>query len=157
MIRRLIPFLLMVAGCAAPRVAHEYQRDSVMVVVRDTMIMRDTIVQVSIPEGYDKAVLPDSDTSRLRTQMAESEAFVKDGRLHHTLRNREAVIPIRMELPNAIHQERHYLLQERKAKEYIEVEKELSRWQNFVQMLGYGVLISCALWLISKLRKVFVA
>ena len=57
MIRRLFPFLLMVAGCAAPRVAHEYQRDSVMVVVRDTRIMRDTIVQVSIPEGYDCTTL----------------------------------------------------------------------------------------------------
>lgn len=157
MIRRLFPFLLMVAGCAAPRVAQEYQRDSVMVVVRDTMIMRDTVVQVCIPEGYDKAVLPDTDTSRLRTQVAESEAFVKDGMLHHTLRNRETVIPIRMELPKAIHQERHYLLKERKVKEYIEVEKEMSRWQNFIQMLGYGVLIFCALWLISKVRKVFVA
>jgi hypothetical protein len=39
----------------------------------------------------------------------------------------------------------------------IEVEKELSRWQNFIQMLGYGVLVACVLWLINKVRKVFVA
>lgn len=153
MIRRLFPFLLMVAGCAAPRVAHEYQRDSVMVVVRDTMIMRDTIVQVSIPEGYDKAVLPDTDTSRLRTQVAESEAFVKDGRLHHTLRNREAVIPIRMELPKAIHQERHYLLQERKVKEYIEVEKELSRWQKFLQSVGLATIVAAVGWIALRLLR----
>ena len=153
MMRRLIPVLLMVAGCAAPRVAHEYQRDSVMVVVRDTMIMRDTIVQVSIPEGYDKAVLPDSDTSRLRTQVAESEAFVKDGMLHHTLRNRETVIPIRMELPKAIHQERHYLLKEKTVKEYIEVEKELSRWQRFLQSVGLATIVTAVGWIALRLLR----
>lgn len=153
MIRRLVPFLLMVAGCAAPRVAQEYQRDSVMVVVRDTMIMRDTVVQVCIPEGYDKAVLPDTDTSRLRTQVAESEAFVKDGMLHHTLRNRETVIPIRMELPKAIHQERHYLLKERKVKEYIEVEKELSRWQRFLQSVGLATIVTAVGWIALRLLR----
>ena len=38
--------------------------------------------------------------------------------------------------------------------ETIEVEKELSRWQRFIQALGYGLLLACVIWLINKVRKI---
>lgn len=150
---RLIAASLLVAGCAAPRVAQDIQRDSVIVTIKDTTILRDTVVMVEIPEGEDKAVLPDTDTSRLRTLVAESEAYVSGGRLHHTLRNREAILPIRIELPKAIRQEHHYLVRDRKVVEVVEVEKKLSRWSSFILGLGYAALAGAVIWLINKIRK----
>lgn len=38
--------------------------------------------------------------------------------------------------------------------ETVEVEKELSKWQNFIMALGYGLLIAAAGWLVWKLSKI---
>lgn len=72
---------LLMTACAAPKVVRDYQRDSV-VVIRDSVRFRDSLVLVPVPQGSDKAVLPDSDTSRLETDIAESVAYVADGKLH---------------------------------------------------------------------------
>jgi hypothetical protein len=40
--------------------------------------------------------------------------------------------------------------------ERIEVEKELSRWQRFLQGLGWTALIAIVLWIINKVRKFIV-
>jgi hypothetical protein len=37
--------------------------------------------------------------------------------------------------------------------ETIEVEKELSRWQNFIMSLGYAFLIAGLAWLVWKLSR----
>jgi predicted nucleic acid-binding Zn ribbon protein len=44
----------------------------------------------------------------------------------------------------------------RKEVEIVEVEKEMSRWQNFIQMLGIGVLLAFAVWLIIKVRQLVI-
>ena len=64
------------------------QRDSVTIHVRDSIRFRDSLILVPVPEGSDKANLPDTDTSYLSTGIAESTAYVKDGQLHHSLRNK---------------------------------------------------------------------
>ena len=58
-----------------------------------------------------------------------------------------------MELPKVVHQERHYLLQERKVKEYIEVEKELSRWQRFLQSVGLATIVAAVGWIALRLLR----
>lgn len=139
-------------ACSAPRVIQDYQRDSVVVIVKDSLILRDSVVLVPVPQEGATAVLPDTDTSRLETSVARSEAFVKDGRLHHTLTNKDALLPVSITIPTKVHTEHR-----EKAmvwKQVVEVEKELSRWQRFIQALGYGVLLACVLWLINKVRKI---
>lgn len=147
--------LLILASCGTGRRFQELQRDSVAVIIRDSIRFLDSLILVPIPEGSDKAKLPDTDTSFLRTSVAESEAFVKDGKLHHSLRNRsEAVIPIEVKMPVKIHHEEKGLVRYLKTVERVEVEKELSRWQRFLQSLGWAVLIAGALWMAMKLSKI---
>ena len=151
-----IALIFVVASCAAPKVVIQ-QRDSTVINIKDSICFRDSLVLVPVPEGADKAKLPDTDTSFLQTSMAESEAFVKDGILHHSLRNRnEAVIPIRITIPYRIHTEEKGLTRYLKQVERIEVEKELSRWQRFLQSLGWTALIVIVLWIINKVRKFIV-
>lgn len=148
--------LSLVVSCAAPKVVLE-QRDSTVINIKDSIRFRDSLVLVPVPEGADKAKLPDTDTSFLQTSMAESEAFVKNGVLHHSLRNRsEAVIPIRITIPERIRTEERGLTRYLKQVERIEVEKELSRWQRFLQGLGWATLIAVVLWIINQLRKFIV-
>lgn len=128
--------------------------DTEIVHIKDSIRFRDSLILVPVPEGADKAKLPDTDTSVLKTSVAESEAFVKDGVLHHFLRNRaEAVIPIRITIPERIRTEEKGLTRYLKQVERVEVEKELSRWQRFLQGLGWTSLIAVALWIINKVRK----
>ena len=86
--RLALVFTVLVAGCAAPKVAYDYQRDSVITIIRDTTIFRDSIVFVTVEAEDKAAILPDSDTSFLATAYAESQAYVADGQLFHTLRNK---------------------------------------------------------------------
>ncbi len=145
-----------VMSCATPKVVLE-QRDSTVIHIKDSIRFRDSLVLVPIPEGADKVKLADTDTSFLQTLVAESEAFVKDGVLHHSLRNRsEAVIPIRITIPERIRTEERGLTRYLKQVERIEVEKELSRWQRFLQGLGWTALIAAALWIINKVRQLVV-
>lgn len=148
--------LSLVVSCAAPKVVLE-QKDSTVIHIKDSIRFRDSLVLVPIPEGADKAKLPDTDTSFLQTSVAESEAFVKDGVLHHSLRNRsEAVISIRITIPERIRTEEKGLTRYLKQVERIEVEKELSRWQRFLQGLGWTALIAVVLWIINKVRQLVV-
>ena len=146
--------LSLVVSCAVPKVV-VVQRDSTVIHIKDSISFRDSIILVPIPMGEDKAKLADTDTSFLRTSVAESEAYVKDGILHHSLRNRsEAIIPIRVTIPKKIHTEEKGLTRYLKEVERVEVEKELSRWQNFIMSLGYAILIAGALWLVWKLSRI---
>lgn len=148
--------LSLVVSCATPKVVLD-QRDSTVIHIKDSIRFRDSLILVPVPQGEDKAKLPDTDTSFLQTSVAESEAFVKDGVLHHSLRNRsEAVIPIRITIPERIRTEEKGLTRYLKQVERIEVEKELSRWQRFLQGLGWTALIAIVLWIINKVRKFIV-
>lgn len=149
----MIAACLMMTACAAPKVVQDYQRDSV-VVIRDSVRFRDSLVLVPVPQGSDKAVLPDSDTSRLETDVAESVAYVADGKLHHTLRNKEAaLIPVTIKMPERLHYETRDKIIYNRIVETVEVEKELSRLQRFMMSLGWVVLIGAVAWLAWKIYR----
>lgn len=143
------------AACSAPRVVQDYQRDSVRIIVKDSTIFKDSVVLVEIPTERERLVAAATDTSHLETSVAWSEAFVADGKLYHTLQNKDALLPVKITIPEKVHTEQREKAMVYRQTEIVEVEKELSKWQNFIQMLGYGVLIACVLWLINKVRKVF--
>lgn len=149
----LMAVFWLVFGCGVPKVVQDYQRDSVAYIVRDTTIFRDSVVYVQIPAESDKAVVFQSDTSRLEISVAKSEAFITEGgRICHTLTNKDALIPIEVKLPKYIHTEQKAMV--RNVREVVEVEKELSRWQNFIMTIGYGLLIAASGWLVWKLSKI---
>lgn len=152
----IIAAALLLCSCAAPRVAQESQRDSVRVETIERTVYKDSIIFVPLPAEDDAASLPDSDTSRLETSLAESEAFVKDGQLHHSLRNKETLLPVPVKLPSVIRQEYAYALRDRKVVEVVEVERELSWWQRTLQILGGGLLAAVAVWILLKLGKHFI-
>ena len=141
----------MVASCGPAKVVQDYQKDSVATVIKDTTIYRDSIIYVKIEAEKESVVLPDTDTSKLSTRFAESEAYVSNGQLHHSLRNKsEALIPIETKIPITIHFESKATIRDKRTVEVVEVEKQLSRWQKFIQTLGYGVLIAVILWIAKK-------
>ena len=142
---------VMIVSCGPAKVVQDYQSDSVVTVIKDTTIFRDSIIYVKVEAEKESAIIPDTDTSRLSTRYAESEAYVSGGQLHHTLRNRsEALIPIETKIPITIHFESNSSIRDKRTVEVVEVEKQLSRWQRFIQALGYGVLIAVILWIAKK-------
>jgi hypothetical protein len=145
--------LISLASCSTPRAVQEVQRDTAFVTIREVETLHDTIIMVQLPEGSDNAVLPNTDTSRLRTSLAQSEAWVTDGRLHHTLRNTEALLPIEVKLPKYVSTKNEYIIREKQVIEQVEVERQLSKWQRFIMALGYGLLVSIIIWLAVKLAR----
>lgn len=144
---------LLMTACAAPKVVQDYQRDSV-VIIRDSVRFRDSLVLVPVPQGSDKAVLSDSDTSRLETDIAESVAYVSGGKLYHVLRNKDsALIPVTIKLPERLHYETRDKIIYNRIVETVEVEKELSRLQRFMMSLGWVVLIGAVAWLAWKIYR----
>lgn len=141
-------------SCGPARVVTESQRDSVVIHVRDSVYVRDTIVMVEIPVESGTNVLPDTDTSYLHTSLAESRACVKEGKLHHTLRNKsEMLLPVKVQYIDRARSEKTTEIGWRNIVETVEVEKELSKWQSFIMTLGYAVLIAGLIWLVWKLSK----
>lgn len=151
----MLPALVAVmAGCGPARVVQESQKDSVSIIIKDTTIFRDSIIYVKVEADQQIAVLPDSDTSYLATRYAESEAYVSKGKLYHSLKNRsEALLPVETKIPVTIHFESRASIKDRHAVEIVEVEKQLSLWQKFIQMLGYGVLGALVAWAVKTLAK----
>lgn len=149
-----ILLLAIMVSCGPAKIATEFQRDSVIVNVRDSVFVRDTIVKAEIPAESGANVLPDTDTSFLATSLAESRAFVEGGRLHHTLRNRsEMLLPVKVQYVDRARYESKDSIGWRQIVETVEVEKELSRWQSFIMSLGYAVLIAGSAWLVWKLSR----
>lgn len=145
--------VMIIASCGPAKVIQDYQRDSVMTIIKDTTIIRDSIIYVQIEAEKETAILPDTDTSRLSTRYAESEAYVSKGQLYHSLRNKsEALIPVEVKLPKVFHMETSTMIREKI--ETVEVEKQLSKWQRFIQALGYGLLVSILIWIARKFIKI---
>ena len=149
-------FAALLTGCAAQRAAVDHQRDSVAVIVRDSVIFRDSVVMVEIPKETDKDVVMQADTSRLETSVAESEAWVADGRLHHTLRNKDwAFIPETIKMPERLHYEQKDRLVYNRIVETVEVEKPLSWWERFVMSAGTITIIAAAIYIGYRARRLF--
>lgn len=146
--------LLVMVGCSTPRIAIDSQKDSIRTVISERVVYRDTVIHVPVPAEQDRAVLQDTDTSRLATSLAESEAFVCGGKLHHTLRNRsEQLQPINLKLPEKILQTDNFLMKQQTVT--VEVERELTRWQKLLQALGLGTFVAlCTALLYMAVRIV---
>jgi hypothetical protein len=152
----LLAIFMSLAGCTVPGKIVQVQRDSATVFVRDSIHVRDTIVQVHFPPESASSVLPDSDTSTLRTSVAVSVAYVRSGQLHHELRNRsDAVLPVRVQILDRARSIRESHIGLRHTTEIIEVERELTRWQKFLLDLGLVTFIAGSLAICYMIIRLF--
>ena len=151
---------VVLAGCSPCRHCPRNfsQKDSVYIDRVEVVTQIDTVIQWRIPDGGAEATLPDSDTSRLSTSLARSEAWVKDGQLHHTLTNRsELAIPISITVPQRAVTTDRFRLRDRVVT--VEVEKELSWWQKFWisagKILPLVALLLILILYLSHKKRVF--
>ena len=121
-------------GCAPTRriVA---TTDTTAVIIRDSIIFRDSIIMVQLPQESSEARLPDNDTSVLETSIARSAAWIDNGTLFHTLHNKhEPLLPVNIKLPTRLHSEKGYAI--RIQTNTVTVPRDLTAWQSFSMVLG---------------------
>ena len=143
-------------GCAPTRriVA---TTDTTAVIIRDSIIFRDSIIMVQLPQESSEARLPDNDTSVLETSIARSAAWIDNGTLFHTLQNKsEPLLPVSVKFPVKLHSEKGYAI--RVQTNTVTVPRNLTAWQQFSMVLGRialaGVLIFLIAWLIRRRLKI---
>lgn len=132
----------------------DVQKDSVWVVIKESVIYRDTIIYVDVPVEVIKEVLRDTDTSHLETSIAVSDAWVYDGKLKHNLRHKEdALIEHTIHVPEWHMQKDSVIVSIKEVVKEVpfEVEMPLNSWQSFRMTLGTLVLIAIAIWAVIKI------
>ncbi len=130
--------LLCTMGCATPRHLTTANSDSLRVeVVRREVVVHDTVL-ISLPAVEERQTVR-CDTSLLVNDYARSEArIMPDGELFHSLASlpKPIVHPVSMavELRDSI------VYRERLVREVVEVERELTAWQQF-SIYGFYLLL----------------
>ena len=150
----LIYGLLCMSGCSVKRAALCTHSDCIKTVTTERIVYRDTAIYIPMPTESEKTMTQDTDTSFLQTSLAESEAFVSGGRLHHFLRNKNKLLqPVNVKIPEKVVRTTNSRLATRTVT--VEVERELTRWQKLLQALGLGTFVAlCAALLYMAVRIV---
>lgn len=143
-------------GCRVQYPVRDNVRNLTALHVRDSVAVNYIPVKLKIPMEAMKWILPSSDTSRLETSVAKSEAFVDStGLLHHSLENKAgAVLETEVPVEEHWHSEQQQDSHSEQNTIIEEIEKPLSRWQIFWIRSGqvFWILTIGALagWLIRK-------
>ena len=151
----IILSILAITSCGSQRhIASSIdQKDSLSVKTENSVIWVDSLIQAPLPLESESVRIPDSDTSHLETSAAESDAWIADGQLHHTLRNKETSIPILVKLPQYVSSttsEKYLLKTEIKT---VEVPRDFTKWQSFLMVTGKLALAAIALLVVGKIIK----
>ena len=148
----LLPILS--AGCS-PEIAERIVK---VVETKDSLIIRDRVVHdtvgVEIPVIIERNVTPD-DSSHLENAFAVSDAYVKDGLLHHSLSTKPQTIDVPVDIHVAdttnIHEKATKTDSTRTVIQY--VEKNLS-WSQKAKIGAFPwillALIGAVLWIFRK-------
>ena len=120
----------------------------------DSIAWRDSIIRYQIPLEKNQAITEVGDTSRLKTSLAESMAWVDSvGRLHHTLEHRKGTIDIPVAIPSRTIWVNTTTKTEELREKIVHVEKPLTWWQN-ARLRAFwwlaGSLILCLCWIFRK-------
>lgn len=110
-----------------------HYRDSVVVSIKDSTVIRDSLVFVPIPKEEVINVTMPNQTSYLFTSLAESTAFTDSlGFLHHTLKNRnDQTIPVIVFNTEKYHKAEALNSKSELVTKTVQVEKKLNWWQRF--------------------------
>ena len=135
-------------GCCPCRHLQSIQRDTVAVIIRDSVYLHDTTLLWSPPDESSQAVADTS--SHLETSLAESDAAIVEGRLIHSIRNQcESIVPINVIIPYRVHSESRESLSERVVVK--EVPRELTWWQVLWIRLGQIYTACLFIYLVCRL------
>lgn len=177
--KRLLPLiylslmLMAAASCGCYKHLPPVQtniRDSLVLNIKDSTVIHIDTVTVEIPKESSTAILPQEQSSHLETSVAESDAFVDStGLLHHSINNK-AGVSVKAEVPviEHFHSEdafEHHLEHET-VTVTVEVEKKLTKWQQFKMNVGgwacgiiflalllLGIYAACKIWPGSRLAS----
>ncbi len=133
---------MLMCGCRSTKSV--VSRDSVRVEIRHHTVFVPDTIKVPLPPQKEYIVTPDS-SSHLENDYAESDAAIKDGMLHHSLRTKPHDIPV------AVQKEIQYndsiIYKDREVEVIKEVHK-LHKWQK--GLIGFSLMmfvISCFFFL----------
>lgn len=147
----LLAVMTAIGCCPCRKASVPTVRDSVRVetVIR-TEYVRDTVL-VEVP-AEEKAQTVRDTTSHLETTFAESDAAIMpDGALRHTLRNKPQQHPAEVET-KVVYRD-SIIYRDRVKTEHVEVERDLTWWQQ-TRLYGFWVLLGAVAW---SLRKTILA
>lgn len=120
--------------------------DTLIIEKTDTIILRDTTLMYQPQDSTASNVVADTEKSHLETDLATSDAWVEDGKLHHNLSNKQDLVPIQVQIPMATSTEKHYLI-----RTVIKKVNELTQLQVFWMILGKIFAILLAVFVAYKL------
>lgn len=145
---------LLISGCCIPSKCEYFNSITERVIERqDSIVFFPMIVPVPIPAEKAASEVSVTDTSTIKTSVAESTAWVEDGRLHHNMRNlSNQMIHVKINVPKHISIQKEYLTRNMVK----EVEKQLTWFQETLIYIG-GValaafLLTLIIWLIKKFK-----
>ena len=150
----IIAMIVLLAALSSCGTAHKgliCQIDSVYIEKHDTIIYRDTTILYQPVDSTVHHAIDTSQTSHLETDLATSKAWLRGGRLHHTLSNKQNLIPIKTTLPQSISTQKHYLV--RNITHTVEVERSLRWYEEALMWVGKISLFLLCLVLIRSYIK----
>ena len=147
----LILFAALCVSCATSRQATPSEK--IIVETRiETVYQKDTVF-LEVPKIVEKVVTIDT-TSVLENDYARSAAEVSDGLLSHSLETKPVKQPV--EVQTKIVYRDSVIFKDVVVYETVEVEKELTGWQNFKMKMGgwlLGILIILIVFAILYIVK----
>ena len=149
---RVIPVLLaltaiLMCGCRSTKSVTS--RDSVRVEIRHHTVFVPDTIKVQLPPQKEYIITPDS-ASHLENDYAESDAAIKDGMLHHSLRTKPHDIPVVVQ--KEIQNNDSIIYRDRE----VEVEKVVYKthwWQRWLNYASLFVILIGFIHLLRILRR----
>lgn len=128
--------LPLVGSCGVVKTAPQVAtRDSIVVVRRDSLVLRDSVILVELP--HEKiAVETMDDSSHLETSLAASDAYVRNGKLSHFLQNKDRHFETHISIPTHYITDEAHSIRSEVIRSIVEVEKRLTNWQRFFMNFG---------------------
>ena len=148
---RLTLFAILFAFCAmscSPKVVPTaVQNSHDTTIIERVVSFYDTTIVYLPPVEVESSTTRDS-LSRLETSLAVSVAQTKNGTLNHTIYNKPDPIRIPAQLPATTIKTSYVATSFERVP--VEVPAEWTRWEHFVQMVGYWALIWFVLSIIVR-------
>ena len=147
---------LLVSSCATCRNCRNGVLNSVdckdSVVIRETIVYRDTLIPVPVKDSTSKDRTVPRDTARAETDLARAKAWLERDSLKLTISNKPSPItPVRAKLPEKARTELHTkTIMEIKT---VEVNR-LTKWQKVMISLGYVFIGICAAAILCLLYRI---
>ena len=150
--------LLLVSSCATCRNCRNAVLNSVdckdSVVIRETIVYRDTLIPVPVKDSTSKDRTVPTDTARAETDLAKAKAWLESDSLRLTITNKpDPLPPVKATIPEKARTETKTLI--RTEVKTIEINR-LTKWQKAMISLGYifiGICGSSIAYLFWKLFR----